>query len=153
MHISQTKDAGLIAKLNKPVHDLHVELYPEFFKPYNFEEIKTFFQSMVEKENYIFLVLEDGDMPLGFAMIEIRNHPETMFKKAYSSLYVHQISVLNQKQKKGYGTRLMEAIEGHAKERGINRIELDYWSENEVASSLYEKNGYEISRLFVSKQL
>ncbi|MBM7702239.1 hypothetical protein [Metabacillus iocasae] len=39
MNISSTNDFELVAKLNKSVHDLHVNLYPEYFKEYNFGEM------------------------------------------------------------------------------------------------------------------
>ncbi|MFJ7745578.1 hypothetical protein [Peribacillus sp. NPDC097295] len=50
MHIRQTNDFELVAKLNKTVHDLHANLYPEYFKAYNDEEIKACFRKIIVKE-------------------------------------------------------------------------------------------------------
>ena len=74
MKISQTNDFELVAKLNKYVHDLHANLYPEYFKEYNFEGIKTFFQKIIDKEEFTFLLLED-ELPraVGDALLE-RGH-------------------------------------------------------------------------------
>jgi len=65
MKISGTTDFELIARLNKPIHDLHVSLYPEYFTEYNFEAIRDSFKRWMTNENFIFLLLEDNDEPLG----------------------------------------------------------------------------------------
>ncbi|MGE7604168.1 N-acetyltransferase family protein [Peribacillus sp. NPDC097675] len=153
MHIRQTNDYELVAKLNKAVHDLHVNLYPEYFKEYNFEEIKTFFQKNIDKEEFTFLLLEDGDLPLGYAWIEIRNYPDNAFKKPYRSVFVHQISISENQRNKGYGSKLMEEITEIAKANGINKIELDYWLNNEIAKNFYKKNEFVKYREFIYKDL
>ncbi|OCA91013.1 GNAT family acetyltransferase [Bacillus sp. FJAT-27225] len=153
MNISRTNDFELVAKLNKYVHDLHANLYPEYFKEYNFEEIKSFFQKIIDKEEFYFLLLEDDDQSLGYAWIELRNYPDNAFKKSYKSVYVHQISIAESQRKKGYGSELMNEITDIAKENGINRIELDYWFNNEIAKNFYKKNEFVKYREFVYKDI
>ena len=153
MHIRQTNDYGLIAKLNKTVHDLHAKLYPEYSKEYNYEEIKAFFQKNIDQEEFTFLLLEDDDLPVGYAWIEFRNYPASAFKKSYKSVYVHQISISENQRKKGYGSKLMEEITEIAKVNGMNKIELDYWFNNEVAKSFYKKNHFVTYREFVYKDM
>ncbi|WP_059170539.1 GNAT family N-acetyltransferase [Bacillus sp. FJAT-27445] len=153
MNISRTNDFELVAKLNKYVHDLHANLYPEYFKEYNFEEIKIFFQKIIDKEEFYFLLLEDDDQSLGYAWIELRNYPDNAFKKSYKSVYVHQISIVESQRKKGYGSELMNKITDIAKENGINKIELDYWFKNEIAKNFYKKNEFVKYREFVYKDI
>ncbi|RLQ96156.1 GNAT family N-acetyltransferase [Falsibacillus albus] len=153
MKISQTCNSNLIANLNKYVHDLHANLYPEHFKKYNFEDNKTFFQKIIDKEEFTFLLLEDDDEPLGYAFIEFKAYPGTTFKKAYKSVYVHQISISENQRKKGYGSKLMDEITNIAKANGINRIELDYWFNNEIAKSFYKKRDFVKYREFVYKDI
>ncbi|MEH7114447.1 GNAT family N-acetyltransferase [Neobacillus niacini] len=153
MKISHTNDFELIAKLNKYVHDLHANLYPDSFKEYNFEEIKTFFQKIIDKEEFTFLLLKDGDQPIGYAWIEFRDFPENAFKKAYKSVYVHQISISENQRKKSYGSRLMDEITHIAIARGINKVELDYWFNNEIAKNFYKKNDFVKNREFVYKDI
>lgn len=69
--------------------------------------------------------MEDNDQPLGYAWIELRNYPDNAFKKAYKSVYLHQISISENQRKKGYGTKLMDEISEIAKIHGIYKIELD----------------------------
>jgi diamine N-acetyltransferase len=153
MTIRQTTDFELVAKLNKYVHDLHIKLYPEYFKEYNFRDIKTFFQKIIDKDNFIFLLLEEDDKSLGYAWIELRNYPENAFKRAYKSLHVHQISIVDNQRNKGYGSKLMNEIENIARQNNINKIELDYWFTNDIAKNFYKKNNFVTYREFVYKDL
>lgn len=153
MRISQTQDAILIAKLNKPVHDLHHSLYPAYFREYNAEEIIETFKQLIKKKNNCFFVLEDDEEAVGYAWIEKVFYPETAFKKAYTSIYIHQLSINESKRQKGYGTKLMDYIYGLAKKDKIYAVELDYWIDNITANDFYKKHGFKPYREFVYKQL
>ncbi|MCA0972335.1 GNAT family N-acetyltransferase [Halobacillus litoralis] len=150
--IQETKDASVVARLNRFVHDLHVELYPHLFKPYRFERMLNFFESKIGKPYHTFLIAIDEE-PVGFVWVEERYEEENDFKKARASLYVHQISVDTTKQQRGYGRKLLEAVEDLAREKGIDAIELDYWAGNTGARSFYEKQGYVQHREVVQKKL
>lgn len=107
----------------------------------------------MDNEEFIFLLLEDDDQPLRYAWIGLRNYPDTDFKKPYKSIYVHQISITESQRKKGYGSALMNKVADIAKENGIHKIELDYWSNNEIAKNFYEKNDFVKNREFVYKDI
>lgn len=65
MEIIKTTDFELVAKLNQSVHDLHSRLYPEYFKEYNFERIRDFFEKIINQPEYIFLLLMDDEQYIG----------------------------------------------------------------------------------------
>lgn len=153
MKISQTFNYEIIAGLNKNVHDLHVKLYPQYFKEYNYDSIKNFFRSIINNRNFIFLLLEAENEALGYAWIEEISYSETPFNKAYQSIYVHHISIGETKQNKGFGTGLMEKIYEIAKNKGIDLIQLDYWSENHTAKDFYKKHKFTRYREFVYKNV
>ncbi|CAM3989994.1 hypothetical protein [Mesobacillus zeae] len=98
MNITRTSDYALIAKLNQYVHDIHATLYPEYFKEYDYEAMKSFFKGIVGNKDFTFLLLEEEE-PLGYAWIEVRNYPESAFRKPYRSVYVHQISISGEPKK------------------------------------------------------
>jgi ribosomal protein S18 acetylase RimI-like enzyme len=153
MKISQTTNYEIIARLNRHVHELHTKLYPKYFKEYNFEAIKEFFKGIISHPQHLFLLLEDDEQYLGYAWIELKNYPENAFKKAYQSVYVHQISISESHRKKGYGSKLMEEIDHIAKINHIDMIELDYWCDNDIAKSFYKKQGFTKYREFVYKEI
>ncbi|MBX9999388.1 MULTISPECIES: GNAT family N-acetyltransferase [Priestia] len=153
MKISLTFDADTIAKLNQSVHQLHVELYPERFQTYDFQKIHEFFKKVMKDDRFIFLLGEDEGQHAGFAWLEIKQYSETVFKKAYESIYVHQINIAEPYKNKGFGSSLMKEIYSIAREKEITTIELDYWSDNTIAESFYEKEGFVAYRKMAYKEL
>ncbi len=153
MIIYQTKDYILLAELCKYVHDVHYSLYPDYFKPYKKEDMIQFFQSIVEDEHFYFYIIEDENNPIGYVFFEHKHYKENVFRKAYQSMYIHQISISKAARNKGYGRKLMDKIISLANEKQISKIELDYWANNELAKSFYEKLGFTVYREFVYKEI
>ncbi|WP_028549891.1 GNAT family N-acetyltransferase [Paenibacillus sp. UNC451MF] len=151
--ITQTMAYETIAHLNRHVHDVHVELYPLHFKPYQYEAVRDFFQSVIDKPQFIFLLLEDEGQPIGYAWIELKQYKESAFMKSYRSVFIHQISISNGHRNKGYGSIMMEYIEHLAQKNEIGIMELDYWANNVFAAKFYEKNGFTVYRQFVYKNV
>jgi len=147
MEIKQTTDAALIAKLNEPVQALHRALYPEYFKPYCFNEIRQWFETIIASDpDSTFLVIEDEGIIAGYAWIQVLIRTENPFKKARTALEIHQFSIMQAERRRGYGTALMNYICQFAKNKGINEIDLDYWSDNEAAELFYRKQDFKIYR-------
>ncbi|MGE7607402.1 GNAT family N-acetyltransferase [Peribacillus frigoritolerans] len=153
MNVCQTRDYEVIAKLNRNVHDLHAKLYPKYFKDYNYHAMKETFKSFVENNNFIFLVLKEQEEPIGYAWIEIKTYPESAFKNEYKSVYVHQLSIIENKTHNGYGKKLMNEVYEIAKKNDIDLIELDYWFENMAAKAFYKKENFKKYREFAFRQL
>lgn len=153
MQIIQTKDYEIIARLNQHVHKVHSALYPDYFKEYDFVSIRDFFKDIIDNPKFIFLLIEDNGENMGYVWIEIKQYTENPFVKAYRSVFVHQISMFEAHRNKGYGSRLMEQVYLLAREQGIQKIELDYWSDNKMAGGFYRKQGFIKYREFVYKDL
>lgn len=153
MKIIQTTDYELIATLNQSVQELHSELYPKYFKEYDFEVIKDFFKKSVTNPDFIFLVIEDNGQYLGYAWLEIKEYRESVFIKSYRSLFIHHISVVKSHIRNGYGSKLMDKIYEIANANKLEKIELDYWYNNQIAKEFYKKSGFKIYREYVYKEL
>lgn len=153
MYVSQSRDHEVIAKLNRNVHNLHAKLYPKYFKEYNYNAMKETFKNLVKNDNFVFLVLKDHEVPIGYAWIEIKNYPESVFKNEYKSVYVHQLSIVEGQTHKGYGKKLMNEVYDIAKKNDIDLIELDYWYENMAAKEFYKKQNFKKYREFAFRQL
>lgn len=130
MEIIQTTNHEILSLLSKEIHELHVALYPEHFKEYDYELINDFFKQVINKPGHTFLLLIDEEKYLGYSWIEIRQNGNNPFIKQYRSIFVHHISINKEAQKKGFGRALMNRIYEIAKEEGIEKIELDYWTDN-----------------------
>lgn len=154
MRIRKTQDYKTIAKLNRTVHQLHVKLYPELFKPYQYDQVEYYMKEMMKNPRFTFLIVENSYRePVGYAWIEIIDQPETYFQYASKSVFVRQFSIEADQEHKGYGSALMIQIIYLAKENGAKQIELDYWAANTNAGQFYQKHGFVQNRIFVSKKL
>ncbi len=153
MEIIQTNDYALISRLNQEVQELHTNMYPDYFKPYDFESVHAFFKQIITDPKFMFFVaLEDGQ-EVGYIWIEIRDYKENAFCKPYRSIFIHHLNVLSLHRNRGFGKRMMDKAYEVATINEITKIELDYWIDNEVAKEFYKKQGFLKYRQFVYKDL
>lgn len=153
MQIVQTTDCDTLARLNRHVHEIHVQLYPAYFKEYEYEPIKQFFAAMVTKPSHVFFLAEEQGEPVGYAWIELKTSAGNAFMNPYRSVFIHQISISQSYRSQGYGSRLLETIDEFARNNEAAKVELDYWTANAMVRDFYAKNGYTIYRQFVYKDL
>jgi ribosomal protein S18 acetylase RimI-like enzyme len=153
MKITQTHDYATIALLNETVQTLHAAQFPSYFKPYEYGPIRDFFKAIITDPKQIFLLVEDDDVPIGYAWMTIKESTDSAFKKASKSIYIHQISINKSNSHNGAGSKLIAYTEQLAKNIGATKIELDYWINNTIARNFYHKLGFVIKREIVQKEL
>ncbi|HLP55616.1 MAG TPA: GNAT family N-acetyltransferase [Fluviicola sp.] len=151
--LQPTTDHRLIARLNEEVQQLHVNLHPEVFKPYDPTAVESALESMMAKPNSHAFVAMLGEIPAGFMLMFVKRIPENAFIYARETLYIDQIGVLNEYRKTGVGKLLMEQAEKLAQELGIKRIELDHWTANSVAAKYFRSKGYALYREQLFKEM
>lgn len=133
MQIIQTTYSEVIARLNKNVHDLHVSLYPHYFKDYQFETANEFFKTAIENPSNYFYVLEDNGQYLGYAWVELREYKGNVFMNSYKSVFIHQFSINKEHQKQGLGSQLMNKVYELAKKHGgTENLFLKIWYNNDI---------------------
>jgi ribosomal protein S18 acetylase RimI-like enzyme len=54
---------------------------------------------------------------------------------------------------KGYGAEAMRALEDEVRAVGLNKVSLHVFGHNQIARNLYEKAGYAITNILMSKSL
>lgn len=137
------EDAELIGRLVKPVHDIHVEASPDFFKPYALtaELIDDFHERLLDESIYCFIGEVDGEA-VGYILAQVIERAENPYTYAMRTLLVDQISVNPEQRSHGYGEMLMRAVFELAKSLGIQRVILDVWAFNERAIAFYERQGF-----------
>jgi len=140
--IEQTKDATILAKLNKTVQDLHAREYPQYFKPYQYDFVEKEFKENLAKENWFAFVAYDNAIAIGYILFYIREYKENPFRYSYTGIHIDQISVLESYQGKGIGSSLMAKAEEIGKSVGSVQLELTYWDRNIEAKNFYRKKGF-----------
>lgn len=149
MRISRINDVNIIAKLNEPVQNLHHQLYPDRFKPFDFMSVCEYFHKIINEEKHFFLVCFVEDEPVGYIWFEDVEKQETAFSYSSRYVYIHQISVNLNFRGKGVGKLLLNRALEYADEKSINRVGLDYWAKNAAAKEIYKKLGFELEKEIV----
>jgi ribosomal protein S18 acetylase RimI-like enzyme len=142
--IRETKDAGLISMLNEEVQNLHAQIHPDMFKPYNRAAMTAAISNFLQDESCRAYVAYKDGAPAGYVLFFIREIKENAFHYNLRTLYLDQIAVVSRYRRDGIGKMLMEQAEKLAKELSISKVELDHWSANSVAAEYFRKNGYSL---------
>lgn len=154
MKIKKCEDAALLARLNKAVHSIHHEAYPDIFKPYDYLDTLDLFQKLMHEPNHYLRIIEtDSGMTAGYLWAQLVTLYETPFRYGQKTLYVHQISIEPEYQHKGYGHALMQYIEAIAEKEKCDTVELDYWGQNDTVGDFYLKEGYSTLRHYCRKHI
>ncbi|HMV95493.1 MAG TPA: GNAT family N-acetyltransferase [Anaerolineales bacterium] len=101
----------------------------------------------LQSENHYLYTLYDEDQAVG------RIWMRANFDRPTKSGFVFELWVDEQFRGKGYGKQAMLLLEEKAREMGLKSIGLHVFGYNTVARGLYEKLGYEVSSLNMSKNL
>jgi len=90
--------------------------------------------------NHIFLIVEDGDKPIGYAQLTLDSKEE--FLTGVNSLEVRRIYASQEYIGKGIGKALMQAAIHEAERRGCDSVWLGVWEKNPRAIEFYKKWGF-----------
>jgi ribosomal protein S18 acetylase RimI-like enzyme len=92
---------------------------------------------------------------IGYALIIHKTvSPTNPFHQPdYASFHIDQMSVDEEYQGKGIGSQLFEFIKQLSQEKGVKRIQLDVWADNEQAKAFYAKLGFEQTRMELQYKL
>jgi len=153
IEIQETKDAAVIAELNRTVQELHARRYPEYFKPYDYQAVFRSISETLAQENWFAFVARTDGQAAGYVLFYIRDYPENPFRRAYCALHIDQIAVKEEFQRQKVGSLLMYQVEEFAKNRGITQLELTYWAKNIEAGNFYAKRGFGPGLHFVIQKM
>ena len=120
----------------------HLKLFPNSFKEYDYASVLEATRSFLDKEECWSFVAYFQEEPIGYATVFERKFEENPFRKSYTSLVIDQMCVKRKFQKKGVGNRLVSTIRDFAKQKGIDKLELSVWNQNEESKSFYIRMGF-----------
>jgi len=143
IRILETKDYDLLANLNEEIQTFHHNMQPNIFKPYDKEPIKDFFKNTLNAENVAAFIAQKNESIVGYVLLFIIEVADNPFQYTRTFVLLDQILVLKKHQGKGVGKLLLETALSYAKEKNIDRIELNHWSLNASARKFFTQNKFE----------
>lgn len=146
IRIAESTDHILIAALNSEVQQLHHELHPEIFKPFDKQGIEAAMRSFLTDNNCRAFVAWKEEEPVGYMILVLRETGDNAFHYNTRSVYIDQIGVPEKNRRLGIGQLLMSYAEQFAAEHGVNRLELDHWTANSMAAQYFRKQGYALAK-------
>jgi ribosomal protein S18 acetylase RimI-like enzyme len=116
-----------------------------------YEKSKKAFEDMLPektgtKNNYLFNIISESKK-IGYLWILIIESP--LEKEAY----IADIIIFEEFRGKGLGTEVMKKVEEKAKQLRVNKISLHVFGHNSRAINLYKKMDFNITNLYMSKDL
>ncbi len=142
VQVLKTEDAHLLAILNHDVQELHHHIEPLIFKPHSIEAMEQLFIGMLENESMSAYVVYVDSEPAGYVILNIRKYPETPFRYAYTAIEIDQICVDSKFKGQGLGKCLVDFAKTFANEKGIHRIEMNFWMQNENSGQFFTSQGF-----------
>lgn len=141
--IKEKKEIETIIRLNKYVHDVHHNNHPDIFAEYNYQFMSETMGEQLKKDDVKSIIMYDDETPIGYAVFFKKDYPEHFFKKGYSTIFIDQMCVIPEYQRKGLGDKIINRVKQYCMENEITRLELCVWTKNSSAKSFYEKLGFE----------
>ena len=141
VNIETSDDAEEIVELLRQVHEEHRQRRPQWFKPFDRTAAIEGQRFLLSRDGAQMFVARGDGICLGYALVCERLRDENAFRYASRSLVVDQMAVSNTHRRKGIGTLLMDRIRTEAAERGVRRVELNVYSDNDAARRFYEAQG------------
>lgn len=141
VEIYETKDCDLLAALNEEVQMIHHEIEPLLFKPFNHEDVKKVFQTLLEKGAVAYVSKLDGK-EVGYIILERMDRQDGAFRYAHSSLLIDQICVKTCARGHGIGKRLVDTAIDYARSQDLSSIEMNYWTKNRNSGEFFRHLGF-----------
>lgn len=137
------QEAEEIYKLNTELFVVLNNLRGDIYNPIAFPMI--FIKSMINSLNSDYIIVEDDDKIVGYALIEERVSPYKEYEGFIEDHYafIYELVVLPEYRTKGYGKTLIEEAINWAKKRNLDSIELNVLSNNYNARAFYDRIGFE----------
>jgi ribosomal protein S18 acetylase RimI-like enzyme len=111
------------------------------------KEFEQLLPQGLKSENHYLYTLYDGNDAVGIIWMRANVDRPTR------SGFIFDVRIDEKSRGKGYGKQIMLLLEEKARELGLKSLALHVFGSNQVARGLYEKLGYEVSSLNVTKPL
>jgi len=105
-------------------------------------------QGVATKDNHLFSIYTaDSPTPVGMIWFASRE------KRSKKSAYIYDFEIYPEFRRKGYGVETLKKLEELVAAMGISRISLNVMGWNLAARALYEKQGYGVAGIGMTKVL
>ncbi|MBN1605616.1 MAG: GNAT family N-acetyltransferase [Polyangiaceae bacterium] len=136
-------DVDPLVPLKTLVHALHVERRPDFFRPMTAAEVAASLrEGFADRTTDVWMAEEEGEA-IGYVLAARRQRDETSYSVARQWCEIYEVAVEVSQRRRGVARALIERAVAHAREAGIEAVELTTWAFNEPAHAAFASMGFE----------
>jgi ribosomal protein S18 acetylase RimI-like enzyme len=152
-------DLDLLEPLWVAVHHRHQESMPEL-APYvsdaeTWRARRTLYEELLTKPDTLLLVAVVDAKAIGYGLAHVFATQDTWIEDTWRTGdrigEIESLSVLPSYRGSGLGSQLLERLEAHLHQRGVEDLILGALAGNADAIRLYERRGYQPTWLYLSK--
>jgi ribosomal protein S18 acetylase RimI-like enzyme len=138
-------DHQAISLLHAQVEVLHAYGRPDAFQEPPQPRSTAFLQERLAEADAAMHVADIGGAVVGYAFVKLGRPPDDAIHRPRVFAYVEEVAVSSDHRRLGVGKALMQGVEGWARDRKVDQIELTVWEFNDEAMKFYESLGYATS--------
>ena len=133
------------------VHHRHIESMPEL-APYvsdsaTWRARRTLYEELLTKPDTLLLLAVVDDKPIGYGLTHVMPVADSWIEDTWTTGdrigEIESLSVLPTYRGSGLGSELLDRLESHLHERGVDDLILGALAGNSDAIRLYERRGYQ----------
>lgn len=105
-------------------------------------------EGLATKDQFLFSVREDAQAePVGVLWLALQQ------RDGKPLVYIYDIEIVAGRRGQGLGTQLLRLVDEHCRGMGVSRISLNVMGWNHGARALYERNGFGVTGIGMTKRL
>ncbi len=113
------------------------------------EEHQQLLPDGIATKNHYLCVIEDEALGAKVGVIWFAVYDKQLQPVAF----VYDFLIDEEFRRQGYGKQTLLALEAKVKQLGVDRLALHVFADNHSARALYEKSGFEITGVYITKKL
>ena len=116
---------------------------------------RTLYEDLLTKPDTLLLLAVVDDKPIGYGLTHVMPVADSWIEDTWTTGdrigEIESLSVLPSYRGSGLGSELLDRLESHLHERGVDDLILGALAGNSDAIRLYERRGYQPAWLYLSK--
>jgi ribosomal protein S18 acetylase RimI-like enzyme len=159
VRVGSVDDLDLIGPLWVAVHHRHCEAMPELAPYVDDDETwrvrRKLYEELLTKPDTLLLLALVDDAPVGYGLTHVVGVADSWIEDTWQTGdrigEIESLSVLPEYRGSGLGSELLDRLETHLRERGVDDFMLGALAGNADAIRLYQRRGYRPTWLYMSK--
>lgn len=135
-------DVETLARLRGRVHGLHVSHAPDRFIAPTAAEMQEVCRTLLVKDDARAFIAYADNRPVGYVLALIQERQSGPLTRARRWLYVDQISVEPEWERRGVGQQLVQSVVDLGRSLGIGELITDVWAFNGEARAFFDACGF-----------